>query len=159
MMMKDLMLPETPGKPGHPPKFTRWAIRRILTCVQRGLPLTLACNAAGLTFTTLSNHRKKNPRFALALQKAAARGAAARLKKIESASSSDWRAAAWLLEHTMPQHFAKSRIEVEAVGSLEHSFVIPRETLDQIAEARGRLERQQNENGHGQRLITDGTGA
>src|ERR1035441_4270306 len=41
-----------------------------------------------------------------------ARGVDARLKRIVEATSTDWRAAAWLLEHCQPQHFGKTRLEV-----------------------------------------------
>jgi hypothetical protein len=40
-------------------------------------------------------------------------GISRRLKRIETASESgDWRASAWLLEHTQAEHFARSRVEV-----------------------------------------------
>jgi hypothetical protein len=50
------------------------------------------------------------------LQRSIARGADARLKKIEAAADAkDWRASAWLLEHCMPEHFAKNRLEISGV--------------------------------------------
>jgi hypothetical protein len=77
------------------------------------MPMTLTADAVGVSYQALSDYRKRNERFAAALARAIARGADARLKKIETASASgDWRAAAWLLEHCQPEHFAKNRIEV-----------------------------------------------
>jgi hypothetical protein len=99
--------------------------------------------------------------FQQRLDEAIARGVEARLLKIQQASDAgDWRASAWLLEHTEPSgQFCKSRVQVEAVGQFAHSFVIPQKTLDEIAEARERLERKNKENGHHeqQRQLERGT--
>jgi len=99
--------------PGRPTKFTPPVVKRILRCLQRGMPMTLTADAVGVSYQALSDYRKRNARFAAALARAIARGADARLRKIEAASAAgDWRAAAWLLEHCQPEHFAKNRIEV-----------------------------------------------
>jgi hypothetical protein len=95
-----------------PTKYTRPTVKRILRHIALGLPLTLVCQAVGINFETFSNWRRQRPRFAEAVLRARAKGADARLRKIERASAGDWRAAAWLLEHTLPEHFAKSRLEV-----------------------------------------------
>jgi hypothetical protein len=98
---------------GRPSKFTPATIKRILRCLYRGMPLRLAAQAASISTQGLINHRRANPRFEDAVQKAIARGVEVRLKKIEQASDAgDWRAAAWLLEHCQPQHFARNRLEV-----------------------------------------------
>jgi hypothetical protein len=95
-----------------PTKYNRRTVKRLLSSIARGLPLTLACDAAGISHATFSNWRRERPRFAAAVLRAIARGADERLRKVEAASAQDWRAAAWLLEHTLPQHFAKSRLEL-----------------------------------------------
>jgi hypothetical protein len=98
--------------------------------------------ARGCGFSTqgLLNYRRANPRFEAALERAVVAGVDRRLRKIEEASeTADWRAAAWLLEHCQPEHFAKTRVQVEAVGQFAHSFVVPQEVLDRIAEARARV--------------------
>jgi hypothetical protein len=75
--------------------------------------LNLAASAAGISYQSLVTYRVKHPHFADALTEAVGRGVEKRLKKIEAASEAgDWRAAAWLLEHCQPEHFAKNRIEV-----------------------------------------------
>jgi hypothetical protein len=114
------------------------------------MPLVHAANASGVSFHSLNTYRNKHPEFADALSQAISKGIESRLEVIERATNSQdeairLRAACWFLEHTAPEHFSKTRIQVEAVGSLEHSFVIPRETLDQIAEARARHEQKQLE--------------
>jgi hypothetical protein len=102
---------------GRPRKFTSQNIRTILRCARRGLPLTLCAAAVGVSSQGLINWRKANPRFELALQSSIAKGMARRLGKIVAASENqDWRAAAWLLEHTAPQHFAVSRQLLEVSG-------------------------------------------
>jgi hypothetical protein len=89
------------NKGGRPSKFKPELVKRILKCVERGMPLTLACEAAGIEFCTLQVYRKKHLNFAARIQTAIAKGVEKRLAKIVSASNSgDWRAAAWLLEHT-----------------------------------------------------------
>ena len=75
--------------------------------------MTLAAHAAGVTAMSLRTYRLKYPKFDTQVQEAIARGVEKRLKKIEHASDAgDWRAAAWLLEHCQPEHFARNRIEV-----------------------------------------------
>jgi hypothetical protein len=102
-----------PKRGGRPSKFTPPTLKRILGCARRGLPLTLCAQAVGVSTQALINYRKANPKFEEALQRAISRGVDARLKKIERASENgDWRAAAWMLEHCQPQHFAKNRLEI-----------------------------------------------
>lgn len=106
-----ILLPKLKG--GRPSKFTPELVKRILKCVERGMPLSLACEAAGIEFCTLQVYRKKHPDFAAHIKAAIAKGVEKRLKKIEDASDAgDWRAAAWLLEHCQPEHFSRNRIEV-----------------------------------------------
>jgi len=77
------------------------------------MPLSLAASAAGIAISTLHAYRNRHTAFAQEVEAAISRGVEARLKKIEDASNAgDWRASAWLLEHTQPQHFARNRIEV-----------------------------------------------
>lgn len=135
---------------GRPSKLDALAERKILRSVRRGMPLIHAANVAGMSFQTLSSHRSKNTKFADALLKAIAEGVEARLKVIEQATKSAdesvrLRSATWWLEHVLPEHFARSRIQVEAVGQVEHSFIIPQQTLNEIAEARARHEQRQIE--------------
>lgn len=96
-----------------------------------------AAARAGIAAETFHAWRREFPDFDQAVQQAIAKGIDRRLAQIKDAGDAgDWRAAAWWLEHVRPEHFARSRIELEAIGSLEHSFVIPAKVLDEIAEAR-----------------------
>jgi len=121
---------------GAPKKRSPQLAKLLAAAIKRGIPLTHAASLAGISFQTFCTWRNEDHRFRELIERAVAEGINARLRKIESASEQDWRAAAWLLEHTQPQHFALTRVQVEAVGQFDHTFVVPRETLDQIAEAR-----------------------
>lgn len=134
-----------PKAKGRPSKLTPQTRRRILRCIRRGMPFSLAASAAGVALSSLHKWRGQHS-FGDAVQKAIGQGADARLKKIEDASDAgDWRASAWLLEHCQPEFFAKTRIQVEAVGQLEVGFIIPQQTLNEIAEARARHEKRLTE--------------
>jgi hypothetical protein len=127
-------------KRGRPSKFNSVVVRQITRALSSGAPLKYAAARAGISFETLCAWRARFPEFDLAVEQAVARGVEQRLKKIQKAGESDWRALAWLLEHCQPETFAKSRIEVEAIGELSHRFVIPQKTLDEIAQARKQQE-------------------
>jgi hypothetical protein len=117
----------------------------ICEALARGLPYGHACAVAGISFQTFSVWRNRDTKFRQQIDEAIARGVEKRLKIIEDAARTEWRAAAWLLEHCQPEHFSKSRIQVEAVGAVEHTFVIPQQTLNDIAEARARRDQKANE--------------
>jgi hypothetical protein len=133
---------------GRPTKFKPELVQMVLRCLEKGMPLKLTCDACGISHQTLITYRQKHPKFADAMLGAIAKGVEKRLEKIQTASDAgDWRAAAWLLEHCQPEHFAKTRIQIEAVGQFDHALVIPQETLDQIAESRAKHEQELNGNG------------
>ena len=102
---------------GRPSKFTAKTIRRVLRCVEKGMPLCHAASAADVSTQTLSVYRNAHPEFAAALSRAIAKGIEARLEVIEQATQSQdeairLRAACWYLEHVHPESFARNRIEV-----------------------------------------------
>ena len=137
-------------KMGRTSKKTPATVKMLVKAIGRGLPFSHACSMAGISFETFSKWRSNDEQFRAQIEKAVSNGISKRLKIIEEASLGaagsrpDWRAAAWLLEkcHGSSEHFSKTRLQVEAVGAVAHSFVIPQETLDQIAEARARYEQQ-----------------
>ena len=101
------------SKGGRPTKFKPELVKRILGCLRRGMPLTLAARAAGISDYAFKSYRTRFPEFAGKVEVAIAQGVERRLQKIEDASEAgDWRAAAWLLEHCQPEHFARNRVEV-----------------------------------------------
>lgn len=107
----------TARKNGRPTKFTPETIKRILRCVRRGMPLALAANAARVSYSSLCGWRVKHKSFDDAVTMAVAQGVDKNLRVIEQALKSKdeairLRAACWFVEHTQPQHFSKSRLEV-----------------------------------------------
>lgn len=117
--------PAERGAVGRPGKFTPKVLRRVLRHARRGLPLTLICKAIGVSTQGLINYRREHPRFEAALQRSIALGMDLRLRKIEQAAQKqDWRAAAWMLEHLMPELFAKNRLEVTGAGGAPLAGVV-----------------------------------
>jgi hypothetical protein len=108
--------PAPPAKSGRPrgrgTKRTKENAKIILECVSRGMPFVLALRVARLSPQTFSSWRQADAKFRNALEEALAVGVNSRLQVIEKASDTDWRAAAWLLEHCQPAHFARNRLEV-----------------------------------------------
>ena len=110
--MNGLPVNRKPGKPGAPTKRTPERAAMVCKCVAKGLPFGQAAAVSGLSTAGLCAWRGEVPEFEERIQNALACGVKRRLDKIERASSADWRAAAWLLEHCTPEYFSKSRIEV-----------------------------------------------
>jgi hypothetical protein len=126
---------------GRPTKYTPATTKTICDAVADGTPLKYAAALGGISHETLCQWQRRYPEFSDAIQNAIGKGIQARLKLINhAAENGDVRAAQWWLEHVVPEHFAKTRIQLEHVGQIEHSFVIPQETMNQIAEARRKYE-------------------
>jgi hypothetical protein len=121
--------------------------RAIAEALGRGLPLVHAAAVAGVTPQTVCSWRHNDAAFETQIQEAIARGVESRLRIIEAAAMTDWRAAAFLLQTCQPEHFSKQRV-VESVSYTQNNFTIPKELLDLIATTR-----RQNE-----KLITESSG-
>jgi hypothetical protein len=127
----------TLAKAGRPSKRTPATTRKILRGIAAGLPVKMAAAAAQVSVETFFRWRREVPEFDVAVEAALAKSVRHHLKVIETAASQgDWKAASWLLEHRFPEHFAKTRIELEHIGQLEHRFVVPPSIIDEIAKAR-----------------------
>jgi len=126
---------------GRPSKFQPATVSKILRSVARGMPLVHAASTGGISFQTLTAYRSDHPDFADALAQAVAKGIEARLKVVERAMDSPdenirLRSAFWFLEHTAPQYFSRTRIEISgADGSplaLGIGIYLPRKDGDEI---------------------------
>jgi len=112
------------GRNGRPSKFTPELVRRVIRCVRGGMPLTLAANASGICYLSLTEYRKRYPQFDIAMNEAIAAGIKKRLDVVLKATRSQdeavrLRAACWWLTHVPPaaQHFSESsRLEVTGNG-------------------------------------------
>lgn len=111
-----------PGKrrPGRPSALTPDVESRILNAVRCGVPKKGACAAAGIAEDTLygwlerarTRPGSEYADFAVRLEKARHEGIAARAAIVMKAAQKDWRAAAWMLERDLPEHFSpKARLE------------------------------------------------
>ena len=129
--------PLTPRRGGRPTKRTPFVTRKICRGIAAGLPFKLAAAHAGVSGETFAAWRREFPEFNEAVEQAIAAGIKTRLNQIKKAGDSgDWKASAWWLEHVVPEHFARSRVELQHIGAIEHSFAIPLTVLDEIAAAR-----------------------
>jgi hypothetical protein len=111
--MKRESKPSKPHPGGAKTIRTPEMAQLLSACVAKGLPYIMCCSVAGISRSAFFEWKSADPAFAEQLEQALARGALARLKVIEDgARQGDWRASAWLLEHCLPQHFARSRYEL-----------------------------------------------
>jgi hypothetical protein len=138
-MKEDKPLP-IKNRGGAPGKFNAEFANKFCELIGRGVPQNYAAALCDVSVQAVINWRKKYPDFDASVHKALGHGINHRLQIIADNGASDWRCCAWWLERVFPQFFSRQRIEIE-VGQLDHAFVIPRETLDQIAEARARLDK------------------
>jgi len=134
--------PARRGRLGRPTKRTPFVTRKICRGVAAGLPYKLAAAHAGITGDTFTVWRREFPDFAEAVEQAVASGITKRLNQIKRAGEKgDWKASAWWLEHVVPEHYAKTRIELAHYGQVDHTFTIPLNVLDEIAQARKQQEK------------------
>lgn len=108
--------PPAKRKVGRPRSFAPAQMRTLLRCIGQGAPFVHAVAVAGLSNSSFCARRVADPAFRAKVEAAVAKGIARRLARIDRASPTDWRAAAWLLEHCQPQHFAVSRQLLEVSG-------------------------------------------
>lgn len=133
--------PPPPQRTGRPTKRTPFVTRKICRGIAEGLPFKLAAATAGIAGETFAAWRRDFPEFNEAVERAIAAGIKSRLNQIKKAGDEgDWKASAWWLEHVVPEHFARSRIDVAHIGQVEHTFTIPLTVLDEIAAARKQQE-------------------
>jgi hypothetical protein len=116
----------------------------LCDAIGRGLPLKYACSLARIAYSTFADWRTSSPEFAEAIERAQAESISRCLEIIAAAAPKNWAAAGWYLERCFPESFGRNRLEIQHVGAvaIEHSYVVPKEVLDQIAQARTQLDEQ-----------------
>ncbi len=125
------------ARAGRPTKYTRKVVRVICEAIASGVPYKFAAAIGGISEDTFHEWRRTIPAFSESIEAAVAEGIQARLFLIQAAADKgDVKAAQWWLEHVLPEHFAKSRVEVAHQGSVDHQFSIPKSILDAIARIR-----------------------
>ncbi len=128
---------------GRPSKYSPKTVKAICAAIADGLPNKFAAAMGGISQDTFCDWQRRFPEFSEAVERATARGVHARLKIIKAAAEGgDVKAAQWWLEHVMPEHFARNRIELkhDIAGRLEHEIVVSPQALEAIAESRRRYE-------------------
>jgi len=116
------------ARDGQPRKYSKALHEQIVANVRKGQPKSLAFKVARVHPDTVfdwlrfgRNDPDQYPEYvnlADDIEQAQADSVAERLDQIAAAAKSDpkhWTANAWILERTMPEHFARrDRVEVEA---------------------------------------------
>lgn len=104
---------------GRPSKFTPEIRKALIDAITAGLTYTHACQIVGIDYTTFNLWRNKGQEdtkgdyfdFFNALTRAETITSTSMMAQIRKASTEDWRAAAWWLEHRYPEEYGKQRIE------------------------------------------------
>jgi hypothetical protein len=140
----------TPRKPGRPTVRTPEMADRICDAIGKGMPFNQACLVARIAQSVAMDWKATDQAFAERIQRAQAEFVQTHLARIEKAAAGgSWQASAWLLERRDPAEFGRNRLEVQhqhvGVVAVQHNFVVPKETLDEIASARARYEQQKIE--------------
>lgn len=101
---------------GRPSKMTSAVIEELIECMSLGLSNDEACQAAGISPSTMYGWIQKNDPetqgFLEDIKKGKARRLKFRLQQIE-AGAKNWQSLCWLLERDMPNRFARPEILLE----------------------------------------------
>jgi transposase-like protein len=108
-------------KSGRPSKLNPELQARLTRLISIGVPVRTACEAEGVTKTTLRNWRAKAAEgipeyqsFVLDLDQALAKAEVGVTMHVVKAAQHDWRAGAWWLERRRPEHYgAKQTVVLE----------------------------------------------
>lgn len=100
-----------------PDKCTKEMIEHIAELKEQGLNDKAICECVGISQASMcnwKNHPKSDNHFKLIerLKKAEEKHRTFLLKQIKDASFKDWRAAAWILERTYPDEYAKPEVQL-----------------------------------------------
>jgi hypothetical protein len=79
----------------------------ICTLVHAGSTLAAAARYVGCSVLTIQREARRNPEFREKLRRKRMSAEMSPIQTLHLAASANWRAAAWLLERTQPQHYAK----------------------------------------------------
>jgi hypothetical protein len=93
--------------PGRPRSLDDAKRREIYALLTAGYSMPAAAEYVNCSRYTIRREQKRNPEFAKRVRRAAIVGQLDPLSAIRQAAKDDWRAAAWYLERTNPDRFAK----------------------------------------------------
>jgi Helix-turn-helix domain len=105
---------------GRPRKLDEISQREICALLSAGCGINEAAKYVGCAASTISREATRNPAFDVALRQAYLAAELAPLNAMRRAAANHWRAAAWLLERTNPQRFAKQNPKLLKPEQLEY---------------------------------------
>ena len=99
-------------------KKTPERMQAVIVNIRDGQPITRAARLAGLNPATVHRWREEDEEFKEAVEDALEFQIAVLTAKVDRASDTDWKAAAWRLERLRPDEFgAKKELQVTATQS------------------------------------------
>jgi len=112
----------------------------ILQTIREGQPITRAARLCGVNPDSVHRWRQEDPDFNEAVEEAVEFQIAVLTRKVDQASDTDWKAAAWRLERLRPDEFGSKReVNVTATQSNGLAEVIKmiEQTNDSVKPAEG----------------------
>jgi hypothetical protein len=112
----------------------------ILQTIREGQPITRAARLCGVNPDSVHRWRQEDPDFNEAVEEALEFQVAVLTRKVDQASDTDWKAAAWRLERLRPDEFGSKReVNVTATQSNGLAEVIKmiEQTNDSVKPAEG----------------------
>jgi IS30 family transposase len=150
--MNDHLSPNTPQPIGRPRALDEVKLREISALISAGCGLEGAARYVGCAASTIRREARRNPEFNEQLRRAHLAAELGPLNAMRNAAHTHWRAAAWLLERTNAQRFAKQNVRhvkpehlqqfTEMIGNLLQQEVTDRNARRRIRRRLGKLTRQ-----------------
>lgn len=91
----------------RPRKLCEIKQRDLCALISVGCPLSVAARHVGCSIFTIRREARRNPTFQEQLRGSQLATEMTPIATLREAATSDWRAAAWLLERTQPQDFGR----------------------------------------------------
>jgi IS30 family transposase len=144
--------PNTPPPAGRPRALDNVKLREISALNSAGCGLEGAARYVGCAASTIRREARRNPDFNEQLRRAHLAAELGPLNAMRQAANKHWRAAAWLLERTNAQRFAKQNVRhvkpehlqqfTEVIGNLLQQEIPDRNTRRRIQRRLGKLIKQ-----------------
>lgn len=99
-----------PRKPGRPRALDDAKRREVCALISAGCGIEGAARYVGCVASTIRREGARNPEFGDAIRRAHVSAELTPLQMMREFARKYWRAAAWLLERTNPQRFAKQNV-------------------------------------------------
>src|SRR3954462_10335499 len=154
--MNTLPSPNEPQPAGRPRALDNVKLREISALISAGCGLEGAARYVGCAASTIRREARRNPDFNKQLRRAHLAAELGPLNAMRNAAHTHWRAAAWLLERTNAQRFAKQNVRhikpehlqqfTEIIGNLLKEEIGDRNTRRRILRRLDKLANQADAN-------------